>query len=278
MELEDITVTTEWVENVVKRLGVDSVAQLSPYVCSKPKKESIGEWLCDSLCYLKRACDALEKLKAFAEPLQSELIKSQQQVISLQDELLRCKNDEIQALQSSVQKSVTESVKTEFATYSSKLQSSAPVTAANTAKLKEVVKSAVVEDTKSKNVMIFGKSEAENEDLTATVDNIMEDINEKPRILECIRVGVRQNGKQRPIKVRLGSAEAVASILRNAKHLKNSTTNKNTFIGPDRTIEERDIHKKLVAKMKVMIGENADKYHYIRGGVIISVDKKTDKN
>ena len=90
--------------------------------------------------------------------------------------------------------------------------------------------------------MIFGKAEVENEDLPATVAKVMEDANEKPRIVECIRLGVSQSGKTRPIKVKLCSVDAVASIMHNAKHLKDSSTNKCTFIGLDRTIEERGRH------------------------------------
>ena len=66
-------------------------------------------------------------------------------------------------------------------------------------KLKEAVKSAVAEEDKSKNVMIFGKSEVPNEDVAATVAEIMQDTNEKPRIVECIRVGTFQVEKPRPM-------------------------------------------------------------------------------
>ena len=122
MDLEDISNTIEWVGNVVERLGIESVSQLSPAVCSKPKKELIGPWLSDSLGTLKKVCEAYQKLRTVADPLQAELIKSQQQVISLQSELLACKNEQLQSLQSSVKTTVEESMKAEFVTYSSKLQ------------------------------------------------------------------------------------------------------------------------------------------------------------
>ena len=110
-------------------------------------------------------------------------------------------------------------------------------------------------------------------DVAATVAEIMQDTNEKPRVVECIRVGTFQVGKPRPIKVKLCSADAVSSILRSAKHLKNSGNNKTTFIAPDRTQEERAAHKKLVERMKEMVSEEPDKYHYIRRGAIRSVNK-----
>ena len=71
----------------------------------------------------------------------------------------------------------------------------------------------------------------------------------------------------------LCSADAVSSILRGAKHLKNSGSNKNTFIASDRTQEERAAYKKLVEKLKGMMNEDPGKYHYIRRGAIRSVQK-----
>ena len=79
----DISGAVEWIECIVRRLGVESVDNLSPFLCSKPKKETIGEWLCDSLSYMKRVCDDFQKLSNDIEPLNMELIKAQQQVISL---------------------------------------------------------------------------------------------------------------------------------------------------------------------------------------------------
>ena len=86
-------------------------------------------------------------------------------------------------------------------------------------------------------------------------------MNEKPRVIECIRIGTPAIGKPRPIKVKLPSSDAVLSILRNAKSLKNSNTNKATFIGPDRSKEERATHKKLVDKMREKMKEEPENYH-----------------
>lgn len=271
----DICGTVDWVESILEGLGVESIDNLSPFLCSKPRKETIGEWLCDSLSYMKRLCDEFQKLKDSAEPLKAELIKSQQQVISLQNELLESKNEQLRSLQSSVENSVKESVTTEMATYSAKLQLATPSVVADTVKLKEAVRSAVAEEDKSKNLMIIGKADVENEDLSSTVAEILQDINEKPQIVECLRVGFFKSDKIRPIRVKLRSTEAVSCVLRNAKDLKNSTNNKKTFLGPDRTLEERNTQKKLVDEMKEMIRKDSDKYYYIRGGTIISAKRKT---
>ena len=84
MNLEDIEATIEWIDVVVSRLGVDNVSKLSPAVCSKPKKELIGAWLCDTISTLKKVCVDFQKLRTAVDPLQLDLIKSQKQVIELQ--------------------------------------------------------------------------------------------------------------------------------------------------------------------------------------------------
>ena len=119
---------------------------------------------------------------------------------------------------------------------------------------------------------------ASTPDVAETVSEILLDINEKPRVVECIRIGTSRVGSVRPIKVKLFSADAVSSVLRSAKHLKNSDRNKNTFIAPDRTQTEQAAHKKLVERMKAMMTEEPDKYHYIRRGAIRSVHNSADDN
>ncbi len=101
---------------MVEQRGVESVSGLSPHVCAKPRKETIGQWLCDSLTSMQRVCDGFQKLQMDADQQRTELIESQRQVIALQSELLACKNEQLQSLQSSVQTSVQETMKAEFDT------------------------------------------------------------------------------------------------------------------------------------------------------------------
>ena len=91
-------------------------------------------------------------------------------------------------------------------------------------------------------------------------------------VLEWVFLKVK---KTRPIRVKLYSTGALSSILRNAKDLKNSRNNKKTFLGPDRTLEERETHKQLVGEMKELIRNDPEKYYYIRGGTIVSSKRKT---
>ena len=121
--------------------------------------------------------------------------------------------------------------------------------------------------------MIFGKKEEDNEDVSDTVTAVLEDLKEKPRIVECRRIGTFTRDKCRPIKVKLSSSDAVLHILRKAKTLKSSNNNSSTYIVRDRTKEERDKHKDLVEKMKAKMSSEPGMYHCIRGGALVSVKK-----
>ena len=61
--------------------------------------------------------------------------------------------------------------------------------------------------------MIFGKEDAENEDLAQTVSNIFEDLGEKPLIIEVRRIGTVKTDKCRPIiKVNLFATSTLCNL------------------------------------------------------------------
>lgn len=213
------------------------------------------------------------------EQLTSSVENAQAKIIALQDDLIKSKEDQLTSVRTTVREevaSVQSAVKTEIRSWSEIASQKTAQHHISTARIKEAVKSAVIEEDKSKNLLIFGKPEAENEDVAATVSEILLDIGEKPHLVECRRIGVRgadSQDKRRPIKVMLSSSDAVLSILRNASALKNSTANKSTFLGPDRTPDERVAHNKLVELMRRKMNDEPNSYHYIRGGLVRSVKK-----
>ena len=206
--------------------------------------------------------------------------KGQEKVIALQEELICRKDEQLAALQSTVKAEVAgvqTAVKTEIGSWSKVVQqSTANAAHISPARIKEAVKSAVAEDDRSRNVIIFGKKEEEdNETVSDTATAVFQDLNEKPRIVECRRIGTISHGKCRPIKVKLSSSEAVLHILRNAKTLKTSINNSSTYIAQDRTKEERAQHKDLVAKVRAKMDSEPRMYHFIRGGAVVTVKKRS---
>ena len=215
---------------------------------------------------------------ARVEQLTSSVDNAQVKIIALQEDLIKSKEDQLASVRTTVREevaSVQSAVKTEIrSSWSEIAGQKTPQQPISSARIKEAVKSAVIEEDKSRNLLIFGKPEVNNEDLAATVSEILLDTGEKPHLVECRRIGARgADNKRRPIKVKLTSSDAVLSILRNSSALKNSTDNKSIFLSPDRTPEERIAHKKLVDYMRRKMEEEPDSYHYIRGGVIRSVKK-----
>ena len=212
--------------------------------------------------------------------LSDSVIENQEKVIVLQEQLLGFKEDHLETLQTSVREemaSVQTTVKSELQSWSEiakrNTASVQPAATFTPAKLKDAVRSAVEEEDRSRNFVIFNKHEEVDENTDEAVAGVLEDMNERPRVIECRRIGKIQHGKTRPIKVKLASSDSVSHILRKAKVLKTSERSKMTFIGPDRTPEERDVHRALVMQLKETMKTDTECYHFIRGGNIVSVKK-----
>ena len=97
-------------------------------------------------------------------------MQSQQSVIELQGQLLECKSYQLKTLITNVQSSVQETLKAEFQSYSSIVekgellnQSAGSFTQTN---LMSAVKKVVEEEYRSRNIMLFGLVEEENEELS----------------------------------------------------------------------------------------------------------------
>ena len=258
VQVEWLNGQVKWVDSVVKGLGIKSYTQLTPEACRKPVKEASGPWLCDSLIALRSVCVEFLKFQSATDPLQMELIKSQKQVIDLQAQLLACKseqlackNEQLQSLQSTVKTTVEESVKAEFDTYSSKVQSPAPAIAADT--VKSFVKTVVEEEDRSRSLMVFGLAEASKENLSNKISAVFQDIGEKPRFEAC-RLGKSISGddkkKVRPVKVTVSSSMIASHILSKSRNLRNTVDHSSVFICPDRSPDERARHRELVHELK----------------------------
>ncbi len=187
------------------------------------------------------------------EELTSNVTKGQEKVIALQDEIIKVKDEELASVRTSVKNelaSVQTTLKDEIKSWSKIVEQNSSQTI-TTAKLKEAVKCAVVDEDRCRNIVIFGKEENAHEDVAETVTSILEDLDEKPPILECRRIGTAVHGKCRSIKVKLSNSDTVSHILRKCKLLKSSENNKTTFIDVDRSKEEIIEHRKLVGKLKL---------------------------
>lgn len=244
---------------------------------TRNKNQEFNNWVVQFADVYSKIRDFTIAVGPKIEELRSAVSDGQDKVIALQDQLISSKEEQLAAVQSSVKAEVAgvqDAVKTEISSWSAIVQKKSttnpqicPVA------LKKALRSAVDEEDRSRNLMIFGKEEGEDEEIAHTVAAVLEDLNEKPHVLESRRIGDLQDGQRRPIKIKLTSSDAVFQILRKARSLKSSANNKSTYIVRDRTKAERETHKNLVDQVKQKMKSQPHLYHYIRGEVVFSVKR-----
>ena len=218
--------------------------------------------------------------KATQESL--ELYSARKRIIQLQEELITCKKDQLQSLQSTVKTSVADTVKEEISSYSAAVNKDllSPTIPADT--VKSIVKTVVREEDRSRSVIMFGlqeEKEEEGEDqLTAKVEDVLQEIGMKPR-LSASRIGVKSkedSTRPRPVKITVSNSIAVDQILSKSRHLSQSEKNSGVFLSPDRSPSQRQQHRSLVQTLKEKRLNDPGNRHYILGNKIVT-DIKSNK-
>ena len=261
-----------FLDKVVQQFGVSRVGQLSSPILNKLKKDDLIDIVNNSLCYLNELVELTTDFRLTTKSMKNELIESQQSIIKLQSELLESKSEQLESLKVAVKSSVADSVKAEFKSYSSVVQSSCPQNnAISTVELQKVVENVVQQEDRSKNLMIFGLPENNEEQLDVTVGKLFEAISEKPKVEVC-RVGLgKSNQRARPVKVTAACSAVIDQILFKSKKLKETEGFKSVFLSPDRSLEQRTQHRELVKDLKKKIVEEPGMRHYIKNSTIVSI-------
>ena len=179
-------------------------------------------------------------------------------------------------------------MKSEIKTFSEVVMTNCSGNNITAAKLKKVVRSAISEDDRTKNFVIFGAGEeltCEEEELN-DVELVKEIfchikyLEDKPVIEKCSRIGVNKSGDHahRPIKVTLKTSEAVYNVLRKAKNSKTVDSTNYSFqfdklyLSPDRSEEERKTRRDLVKDMKQRIKQDSSKHYFIKNNKVCVAD------
>ena len=123
--------------------------------------------------------------------------------------MIREKEKKLEGVETAVKSSLESNLKEQFKSYSEAVAENVMVCSCpsdgltNAATLKEVVKSVVQEEDRSRNVMVFGLPERKGEKLEERVQEVFQEIGLKPT-LQASRVGKINQGKsKRPVKVSL---------------------------------------------------------------------------
>ena len=127
---------------------------------SKTASYSIPGLLSESFKLLIKARDQLVQLHE-----NPELAAAHKKIIDLQAELLQCKNDQLQSLQSTVKTSVENTVKAEFQSYSNAVKQTLPQQTIAQETVKTIVRTVVQEEDRSKSFMVFNLEEGKEEEL-----------------------------------------------------------------------------------------------------------------
>ena len=141
--------------------------------------------------------------------------------------------------------------------------------------LKDAVKSAVGEEDRSRNFLVYGAEEKEGEEHKLLTD-IFRQIDVQPEVVEQYRIGTVKAGSNRPIKVKLRRPDAVREVLPGAKMWKGHTKLGCIFISPDRSLEERAAHKQLIDELKRMRKQVPGMYFFIKRGTVCC-EKRANK-
>ena len=216
---------------------------------------------------LRSACEKIDEQK-------SDLIQTK-------NELIECKSGKLE--------SVKETVQSEMKSFSDVVKSKCVSSDLSSSKIKLAVHSAMRDEDRAKNFIIFGAEEeleCEGEEMTdkelvQEIFSIVKGGDEKS-IVKCERVGVKKSADaKRPIKVTLKDSESVREVLNKSKVLKSfPSTGYNfelckLFLSPDRSLEERIRRQNLVKEMKDLIKKDPEKKYYIRNNRVCFAEKPT---
>ena len=242
-------------------------------------KEKLAEWL-ETVCYildsfsvplLKNAVSSTDCNIKRIDELQREKIEDQNEIIRLKDKVIEKKSDELKEVKSTVQ--------TEIKSFSSIVKKNIPSTVTRKT-IEAAVKSVCDQEDRSKNVIIYGIEESISEVLTDEVGKVLEEIDERPVMRDCVRVGVKRSGdtRPRPIKFSLSNSDHVAQVLRSAKRLHTKEGFKSVYICPDRTVQERKSFKILLDQLREKRKSEPNRTHFIRNNRIVSSDRNSDSS
>ena len=258
---------TSEIQKVVKTANVSCVSEVTEPALMKLYKNPLSNMVISLLHLIEENIELCKCAAGKMDQLKSEKIADQKLLIELQ-----------QAQMNSVQ----ETVKSEMKSWAdvvkkANVQRNAKQLTENS--VKQAVRAVDEEKQRSRNLMIYGCQEKEKEaafEITKTAKDVFDDaaVFPKPRICQTYRIGKKEQGKIRPIKVVLDNVDEVDFVLERARNLKDSDKFKQVYLGPDRTKENQLAHNKLVRQMKQMIEKDPNKHYYIRQGRMRSVDKE----
>ena len=271
-ELEDVEgSSSRWFYNAQQKLNVNSRSELTSakFLTSRITKETMSYMLHDARDLLERQLNVISTFKDIIDLMKTEALVDKTKVIKAQEKLLECQSEQLSGVKSAVQNSVQQEIKL----YSEAVAKKSSETVVTQESLKGVVRSAIEDEDRSKNLVIFGLNEEDGEKLDNKVTDLFSDLDERPRV-STGRIGVKRNNSAcRPVKVKFSSSTAARQVLLKARNLRQVQKYKSVYICPDRSHEERAARRTLVLQLKAASENQPDRKFYIKDGKVFSVEK-----
>ncbi|XP_063689176.1 uncharacterized protein LOC134822194 [Bolinopsis microptera] len=165
-----------WSDQLEKNLHMDyrEIDYESREKIKTKDKTTLSGWVVDAVDLVRRQSSQMYLLKEIIECFKTEALADKEKVIRLQGQLLMQKDEQLQLLKTSVEETVQTTVESGIQNYSAAVQqNSASGTVCNSKILKKVMKSVAAEEDRSKNLIVFGLKEEEEEQLPALVTAIL---------------------------------------------------------------------------------------------------------
>ena len=284
-----------WQSRVVKQLGLCTISVSMSTVDEANAKSCLNTMGKDNLVKLfieawKHVNEAQSHVKSLIHSereISGKLIASQKETIRLQKELLSRKDEEFQKVRSVVEDSVKDtveglksvvetavdiSVTKSYSQVASTTATAPAVPIFDSRVMRRAIQDASEADERASNVVLFGLSESVEENLREEVGQVLDGVGEKPSF-EAERIGKQREGATRPVLVKFRNGAVAAGILRRSGNLKKSDSCKSVYIAPDRTLLQRKEHQLCVAELRKRCEEDSSRYHVIRDGDVISMDR-----
>ena len=174
-------------------------------------KEKLASWL-ETVCHIldQFAIPWLDKAAPLSEDvvtLKNDKISDQRKIISLQGQLIKKHEDSDMSVQSVAQTTMENEMKT-YASAVSKSCSSA----LTPKKIEAAVQKVAEKEERSRNVIVYGLEETIQEDVQEKVQTILGDIDEKPLISDCCRIGIQKAGATRPVRFTMSSSDPLLKL------------------------------------------------------------------
>ena len=243
-------------------------------------KDVLASNLAQALALIERQHMLIVNQRVHVSAYQSDIIKLQSDFIDVQKKSIDQFQNSVTRMKNEISETVQDTVKTSVSkSYSEVVQTQAANSSViGNETIKSVAKQIVAEEELSRNIMVFGLKEDDNEEINQKIAEIFENLDEKPMV-EASRLGKKSVTETavRPVKVTLTSSTCAKLILSKARKLRSTEKFKTVFLSPDRTVEERSKHKELVAQLKQKIVQEPHKRHFIKEGTIITANNPVTK-